>query len=109
MTYSIDIINLFINKYINNINLKDISKSLNISLQTLKRWFYKYSNNIVNKKTILNKDLYENKKIHGLNKKEIYKNNILSFVYKNEGCTLDDIYNYINKIISKSSINIKRE
>ena len=62
MTYSIDIINLFINKYINNINLKDISKSLNISLQTLKRWFYKYSNNIVNKKTILNKDLYENKK-----------------------------------------------
>ena len=104
MTYSIDIINLFINKYINNSNLKDISKSLNISLQTLKRWFYKYSNNIVNKKAVLNKDLYENKKIHGSNKKEIYKNNILSFVYKNEGCTLDDIYNYINKVISKSSI-----
>jgi len=104
MTYSIDIINLFINKYINNSNLKDISKSLNISLQTLKRWFYKYSNNIVNKKAVLNKDLYENKKIHGSNKKELYKNNILSFVYKNEGCTLDDIYNYINKVISKSSI-----
>ena len=98
MTYSIDIINLFINKYINNIKLKDISKSLNISLQTLKRWFYKYSNNIVNKKTILNKDLYENKKIHGLNKKKIYKINILSFVYKNEGCTLDNIYNYIDNI-----------
>jgi hypothetical protein len=37
MTYNINIINLFINKYINNSNLKDISKSLNISLQTLKR------------------------------------------------------------------------
>ena len=71
MTYSIDIINLFINKYINNINLKDIS------LQILKRWFYKYSNNTVNKKTILNKNLYENKKINGLNKKEIYKNKFI--------------------------------
>ena len=62
MTYSIDIINLFINKYINNSNLKDISKSLNISLQTLKIWFYKYSNNIVNKTAFLNKDLYKNNK-----------------------------------------------
>ena len=30
---------------------------------------YKYSNNIVNKKTILNKDLYENKKYMVYNKK----------------------------------------
>jgi transposase len=38
MTYNLDIINLFINQYLNNISLKNISKNLNISLQTLKRW-----------------------------------------------------------------------
>ena len=37
MTYNKDIINLFINQYINNINLKTISNNLNISIQTLKR------------------------------------------------------------------------
>ena len=37
MTYNVDIINLFINKFINNISLNNISKNLNISVQTLKR------------------------------------------------------------------------
>jgi hypothetical protein len=37
MTYNIDIINLFLNKFINNISLNNISKNLNISVQTLKR------------------------------------------------------------------------
>ena len=102
MTYSIDIINLFINKFINNDNLNNISKSLNVSSITIKRWIYKYSNNIVNKIPV--KDLCKNKIIHGSNKKQKYKDITLLFVYKNEGCSLDDIYNHLNKSISKSSI-----
>ena len=38
MTYNKDVINLFINQYINNTDLKTISNNLNISVQTLKRW-----------------------------------------------------------------------
>jgi len=104
MTYSIDIINLFINKVINNNSLNDISINLNISLQTLKRWILLYSSNIINKKLIKKSDILKNKKIHGSNKKDKYKNIIISYVYKNEGCLLDDIYKHINKEISKSSI-----
>ena len=37
MTYSVDIINLFINNYINCITLSIISKNINISIQTLRR------------------------------------------------------------------------
>jgi len=55
MSYNKDIINLFINQYINNTNLKTISNNLNISIQTLKRWIIIYSNNIVNK-TRINSD-----------------------------------------------------
>ena len=104
MTYNIDIINLFLNKFINNISLNNISKNLNISLQTLKRWIFLYSNNILNKIPLKKEDLIKNKKIHELNKKDKYVNNIISYVYKNEGCLLDDIYKYINKEISKPSI-----
>ena len=59
MTYSIDIINLFINKVINN-SLNDISINLNISLQTLKRWILLYSSNIINKKLIKELDIFKN-------------------------------------------------
>ena len=54
MTYSTDIINLFINQYLNNVSLNNISNNLNISLQTLKRWIILYSNNIVNKNSSSN-------------------------------------------------------
>jgi transposase len=104
MTYNIDIINLFLKKFINNISLNNISKNLNISVQTLKRWIFLYSNNILNKIPVKKEDLIKNKKIHGLNKKDKYINKIISYVYKNEGCLLDDIYKYINKEISKPSI-----
>ncbi len=104
MTYNIDIINLFINKFINNVSLNNISKILNISVQTLKRWIFLYSNNILNKIPVKKEDLNKNKKIHGLNKKDKYVNNIISYVYRNEGCLLDDIYEHINKAISKPTI-----
>jgi hypothetical protein len=58
----------------------------------------------LNKIPVKKEDLIKNKKIHGLNKKNKYINNIISYVYKNEGCLLDDIYKYINKEISKPSI-----
>jgi transposase len=104
MTYNIDIINLFINKFINNVSLNNISKNLNISVQTLKRWIFLYSNNILNKIPVKKEDLNKNKKIHGLNKKDKYVNNIISYVYRNEGCLLDNIYEHINKAISKPTI-----
>jgi hypothetical protein len=47
---------------------------------------------------------HKNKKIHGLNKKDKYVNNIISYVYRNEGCLLYDIYEHINKAISKPTI-----
>jgi DNA invertase Pin-like site-specific DNA recombinase len=76
MTYNIDIINLFLNKFINNISLNNISKNLNISVQTLKRWIFLYSNNILNKIPFKKEDLIKNKKIHGLNKKDKFINKI---------------------------------
>jgi hypothetical protein len=58
----------------------------------------------LNKIPVKKEDLIKNKKIHGLNKKDKFINKIISYVYKNEGCLLDDIYKYINKEISKPSI-----
>jgi len=46
MTYSVDIINLFINNYIDIITLLIISKNINISIQTFRRWINLYENNI---------------------------------------------------------------
>ena len=104
MTYSIDIINLFINNYINGITLSKISENTNISIQTLRRWINLYKNNIINKLPLKDEDLFKNKNIHRLNKRYKFKNNIINYVNKNEGCLLDDIYKNINKVISKQSI-----
>ena len=102
MTYNIDIINLFINKYINKCKLSEISLQLQISRQTLKRWTYLYKNNIENKSLLKNKDFIKSKRC--TNKKEYFKKNVIEYVNNNEGCSLDDIYKYINKKISKSSL-----
>ena len=104
MTYSIDIINLFINNYINGITLSKISENTNISIQTLRRQINLYRNNIINKLPLKDKDLFKNKNIHRLNKRYKFKNDIINYVNKNEGCLLDDIYKNINKVISKPSI-----
>jgi len=104
MTYNIDIINLFINHSINGYNFINISEKLNISIPTLKRWYSLYKNNIINKIPLLIDDIFKNKKIHGSNKKDKYKDTIINYVFNNEGCVLDDIYLNINKEISKPSI-----
>ena len=92
MTYNIDIINLFINHYINNCSFIDISKKLNISIPTLKRWVLLYNLNIINKVPLKEVDFKNNKKIHGSNKKEYYKYKILNYVNTHEGCILNDIF-----------------
>ena len=63
-----------------------------------------YENNIINKLPIKNEDLFKNKNIHKLNKRYKFKNDIINYVNKNEGCLLDDIHKNINKLISKLSI-----
>jgi len=49
MACSVDIINLFINNYLNGITLSIISKNINISIKTLRRWINLFENNIINK------------------------------------------------------------
>ena len=68
MTYNIDIINLFINHYINGNNFITISKNLNISITTLKRWYSLYKYNINNKIPLKNSYLIQQRKAHGSNK-----------------------------------------
>ena len=52
MTYSLEIKNLFLYKFLNGDSLKEISKSLNIHYQTLYLWIKKYDYNIKNKEII---------------------------------------------------------
>jgi hypothetical protein len=104
MTYNLDIINLFINYYINGNNLITISKNLNISIPTLKRWYFLYENNINNKIPLTNNYLIQQRKINGSNKIDKYKNIIIKYVNNNKGCILNDIYEHINKDLSKPSI-----
>jgi transposase/DNA-binding protein Fis len=104
MTYNLDIINLFINYYINGNNLITISKNLNISIPTLKRWYFLYENNINNKIPLTYNYLIKKRKIHGSNKIEKYKDIVIKYVNNNEGCILNDIYEHVNKDLSKPSI-----
>jgi transposase len=102
MTYNIDIINLFINEYINNVRVSIISRNLKISIPTLKRWLFLYKNNIECKMPVKKENIIKN--IHKSSKKHIFKNTVIDYVTNNQGCCLDDIYKNINKKISKPSL-----
>jgi len=105
--YPLDKINDFLDKYNNNITIKEISLHLDISYKTIHIWIDKFKYFIENKRTIEEEEYLEiqnNKKRHGLNKKYKYIDDILLYVKNNKGCSLDDIYNSINKQISKSTI-----
>lgn len=103
MTYSLEIINMFITFYaIDKLNISKISDKLNISRMTLYNWISKYDYFIKNKEAIteeifnrINKKSY--KLIH-------YENKIVDFVNKNEGCSLKDIDEHIDNELSFSSI-----
>jgi transposase len=103
MTYSLEIKNIFLYKYLNKQSIRSISIELNISEQTIYKWVNKYKFNINNKIKI------ENKKQIGIpqrntNKRFLYKDSIINFVNENNGCSLNDIHKHIDLKISKSTI-----
>ena len=98
MTYQTDIINIAIKKYNDGYFIKRISHELNVHVQTLYVWFKLYKNLIDTRIKI-----YSN--IKKIKKRELFKNDILIYVEKNNGCSLIDIYNNINKGLSLSSIH----
>ena len=104
MTYSIDIINQFIEYASKNNNLSLYSSTSNISKKTLTAWYNIYNDNIINKTPITHR--YNSNKIHGLSKKHLYSENIIKYVNTNEGCSLKEISNDINNKLSLSTICI---
>lgn len=105
MTYSSEIINLFLEKYINGNKITNISKELNISRKTAYNWIEKYNSNLENKISVIN-----NITIRKTNKKKLYENQIINYVNNNEGCTLNNLYEHLKKDISKSTIiNVLKE
>lgn len=102
MTYSIDVINLFIKHVSDNKTIK--SFSTDISYGTLCNWNHIYNYNIVNKIPITHR--YNFDKTHGLSKQHLYTNDILTFVKNNEGCNLKEISNHINNELAPSTISI---
>ena len=103
MTYSLEIKNIFLYKFLNKQSVKSISIELNISEQTIYKWINKYEFNINNNIKI------ENKHNIGMpqrntNKRFLYKDLIVNFINKNNGCSLNDIYKHVNLKISKTTI-----
>lgn len=105
MTYSLEIKNLFLFKYLNGESVKTISKSLNIHHHTIYSWINKYDYNIKNQINVT-EEKKENIPIRKSNKRYLYKNIIVEYVKLNNGCSLDDIYRHINMKISKTSIKL---
>lgn len=97
--YSLDIINLVYQMYINKIKIKNISTYLNISVNTIYRWIKIY----YNKKIIISRIEHRIKHINN-NKKELIEK-IINYVNKNNGCSLMDIKIYINNKVSISTIH----
>ena len=104
MTYSLDIINLTISYLVTNTKINKISEILKITRQTINIWSKKYQQNILKNIPVTIQQINKNKIKHKNNKINNYLNEINIFVNQNNGCSLNDIYLYINKNISKSSI-----
>ena len=107
MTYNIDIINLCINHYANNIKISKIASILNISIMNIYLWIKKYNYFFLNNIQLTKEDYYKikNFKPHRSSKIYLYETQICDYVNNNNGCTLNDIiFNIPNINISKSSI-----
>jgi hypothetical protein len=105
MTYQTDIINLVIDHVSNNKTYKEISLILNISRQCINRWRKKYFSNFENKTPVTNDLMKSLNSLHKNNKVNTYRNNIISYVNSNEGCSLKEIKEHAtNNIISNSTI-----
>ena len=103
MSYSIDIINLAITKFNILFNLSKVAKLIEVSLRTIYNWYYKYNSFFQNNIHITNEYL-KNISVRKTNKINNYKDAINNYVNNNEGCSLNDLYEHINKDISKPSI-----
>ena len=98
MTYPIDMINIFINKITTQkCTLKKCADDLLISYGTIKKWNKQYINNIRMKIPIITRT--KSYHIHSNNKRTHLKDKVITYVTKNTGCGLYDIYKYINKQI----------
>jgi transposase len=107
MTYNIDIINLGINHYANNIKISKIASILNISIMNIYLWIKKYNYFFLNNIQLTKEDYYKikNFKPHRSSKIYLYETQICDYVNNNNGCSLNDIiFNIPNINISKSSI-----
>ena len=60
MTYSLDIVNLAIYKHLNGVKKSQIAKELELTVNTLDRWFFIYETNISNK-TLVTVEEYNDK------------------------------------------------
>jgi transposase-like protein len=90
MTYSLEIKNIFLYKYLNKQSVKLISIELNISEQTIYKWINKYRFNIENNIRIESKNII-GEPLRNTNKRYLYKDLIVNFVNENNGCSLNDI------------------
>lgn len=97
--YSADIVNLVIRKFIDGINITDISNDLHLSRQCIYNWIKKYKSNIDSVTTINSVTTKPYKK-----KRYRYVENIKTFVKNNEGCSLNAIKDNCCKDLSKSTI-----
>ena len=101
MPYNSSIINLFLSKCWKNEKISQISKSLEISIPTLKRWVTKYDTNIQNNELITTINLPKRIRTRQSDK---HIRSIKDYVNNHQGCSLDDIYQNIGKEISKPTI-----
>ena len=106
MTYSIDIINQFIDFASKNTKLSLYSSISNISIKTLNKWYTIYYDFIINKKPITER--IKSYEIHGLSKKHLYINKILKYVNDYTGNGLKSIYTFLKKSIAKKHTFLKK-
>ena len=99
MTYTVDIINLFLLNVWNNIKSVEIAENLNVTRQTIRRWKIIYRDNIDSKEP-----LSKIKKEPKFSKSKAYIEKIVNFVKSTVGCSLEDIRKSINNELSPSTI-----
>ena len=104
MTYNLEIINICIQIYQHNKNIKNISKITSIGMTTLYRYYNKYTSNFVNCVPLNEYNIV--KKEHRLNKINKYTNTVINYLENNTVLHKKDILlNNPDIKLSLSSIN----
>jgi len=103
--YSLETINQFL--YLireGKEQIKEIINFLGISYTTSRKWRIKYKNNIEHDIGVQELK-FNTPMIHGRNKKYYYYDLVEEYVEKNNGCSLYDIHNSLDKELSLSTIS----